>query len=65
LKIRDKSSFDNNKYNSEKINFDKIIIPPPFLPNPDFAIDVENENNHNYINKNDKLIYDNFRFKCK
>lgn len=59
LKVSERMPIDYSRYVKENSNFDKIIMPPPFLPNPDFANEVENSKSLEKINEN----FNNFRFK--
>lgn len=59
IKITERFPNDYQRYSQENSNFDKIILTPPFLPNPDFANEVENSKSLGKINEN----FNNFRFK--
>lgn len=60
MKITQKFPLGNLRDNPDNQDYYKLIIPPPFIPNPDFI-------NEPYINKsfgkNNQNIYNNFRFK--
>jgi hypothetical protein len=58
MKTTEKIRIDNLKYDLQSSNFDKIIMTPPFLPNPDFSNEVENKKSFEKINEN----FNNFRF---
>lgn len=57
-KITESISNDNQK-NNHDINFDKMIMTPPFLPRPDFLNEVDNQKLEGKFNEN----FNNFRFK--
>jgi len=60
VKIKQKFSYGNLRDNQENQDYYKVIMPPPFLPNPDF---INESNILNSFEKNNQEIYDNFRFK--
>ena len=63
MKITQKSLFETENDKRERLNFDKIILTPPFLPNPDFG--HESKNNLGSAPSTNSNLYDNFRFKSK
>jgi len=59
LKIKERIPIDYENYVHENSNLDKIIMTPPFLPNPDFVNEVEYSKSYGKINEG----FNNFRFK--